>query len=559
MPPLPPFAAPSGAQIRIPTFLSPTAKRSPTRAPQNRDEERAARLKTTGGAEDGASSVTASQAPVAPEPEKKRRKSEKDKAKRRSTRGGQAAREADEDAPPAPPAAAPGPVAATSTAPAAPVTPAPTKRAPRLPRAAARSSTAAPAPAPASQLEEEAGERRLSGTRDAPSLAGKGYRRDSKEGAEPVLSAKGKGRESLAKATTAVEKGKGRAEEPALEKEEVNTKGPRRRSKAAPTSAADVTEDAPPAVPALAPAKKAPWRSSARPAASTAGTKKRPAAEPEPADEQPAPAAVAPPAKKRRQTTVVQPAPGPDVVEDVEEEVVTTAVPVPTKKARASTAGARKKGGKAAAVPADKPAERPRPASPPSSSPPSPPVPRAGPSRLRNAPQSPSPTDSASSSPPPAVKGTNKTPATKKDAPAGKTKQIRIATLRTRGNAGALNALDVVLGGSVRVLARAVDDTDDPRARKVLKAAHGRVQRALLSRSMLLSSHTRASKALAAAKARAKKLRGELLEVQRARGEVGRELAERERAWEREEREAAAVKETHGFLGALARASVHWR
>ncbi|GAA6051607.1 hypothetical protein JCM3770_003494 [Rhodotorula araucariae] len=550
MAPFPGFGAPAAAHIRIPTFLSPTAKRSPARAPANRDEARAARLRTAAGAEQWTSlsalaqaapaslahllgraaapapdPVTApARAPVS-EPEKERRVVSWDtegKGTRASSRGKAVQRNATAD---------PGPSTAPSRssggAASEPAASALAKPARRLPRAAVAASARAsagvpisapgpappipalapaPAHAPASQKDEDndtakAQKRRLSGTRDAPSLAGKGFRRESDSlGLARVAGAAAKevggtAQRQACKAVPRVEsarrkgaglgKGKGaeRAAVPAHGIQEVDAEAPRRRSTRGDAGAQAAVDEAaaPDPVPAPPAAPRPPWRRSsvssdaAAAAAAAAQAEKRPVA---PADEEPAPA---PQARKRRRTAIAKPTPAahPDLGEYGHEG----SPPGPANKAPKRTAVPRNQASAANDGAGDRAA----------------------------------------------------------DAGVGEKKQVRVATLRARCNTGALNALDVVLGGSMRVLSKALEGAADERETKALKIAHREVQRALLSRSTLLSSHAQTTKALRAAQKRARALRGALLAAQLARADVARALRAREGACERDGREARAV------------------
>ncbi|GAA5894672.1 hypothetical protein JCM8208_006042 [Rhodotorula glutinis] len=560
MPPFPAFGGPAQAPrhvIRIPTFQSPTRQRTPARAPQNRDEERQARLGRRGGtggsgeaqwasldqlAQAGPASLAHLLGPrkgVAPVPSAARTSGEAGEAAqakraRRSTRG--AAGRAGEDEGREGGAAAPvgsastssstAPVATASSSAAAAPAAAPT-RGPRIPRAALRrpgapflgpavpaaaalSSAPAPAPLAAPVPPHKSNAPPLdspppiqSGTSAAPSLAGKAYRRPS-DGARPSAAA------AAAAVGPVKEKpaGKRRRVEQVDERDEATSPSSKKvKAPAAPAGrraprAAGVTAKAPVV---LVPAAPSPHKAPVKP--STAG-KKRAAIEPaSPARKQPAaaPAPLRKEKKRAREETV-----GVNS-EDEDEAVQLALVGAPSPKAR-----------KRATVHDDeddmtivqrKPTKRPRarpvapaPPSPPPPSPPPPPRPKK--SSRAGIPPTPAATPaSASSSPPPQ----RQAPAKKKAASTAK--HVVVVTVRKGGNTGALNALDVVVGESATAFERLLDETDDTRGKKALKLLRKRVQDPLMNCSSLISTISSTSKALVAARARARKLRDELDEA----------------------------------------------
>ncbi|TNY21549.1 hypothetical protein DMC30DRAFT_196815 [Rhodotorula diobovata] len=573
MPPFPSFGSTApAAVIRIPTFQSPTHQRSPTRAPLNREEQRAARLGRRGGsgeaqqwtslgqlAQAGPASLAHLLAPrkgaavaCATRSEETDRRT---KSARRSTRG-PPAREAAHDAP----AGAAGPVASTSAAAPAPAptaavsgadAPPPRPRGPRIPRAALRRPVAppsparpvhapAPAPAPAPAVVCTAADRspqpprRLSGTLAAPSRAGKAFRRESAAAgsgapvpapasapAAAVLSAPAKRRRVEQVDVEEDEAdGAGAASEPDWGAQKgkvaaVDAPAPaaKRRPRAAGAAKVTGSAAAPDAQPVLEtrPAK-------ARPAAPR--PKKRAVLEPLLPPGEVVAAASSPQAKKRRRAPV---AGTKDATEAEREE----SSPVAKARKRTVSGGSsRAKKPETSTAPTKdetKPAKRARAKPAALASTMLSPAPPSSPPHVRSSP-APDPDATSSPRPPPRAAGRKK----KESAPVAAKEQLHIETLRSKGNAGAVNALDVVIDASKRAFDSLLDDTTGARARRALKLVRARVHSPLVECSALISTHAETSKALKAAKARTKELRAELEEVRAEREEVRAELAARE-------------------------------
>ncbi|GAA5917961.1 hypothetical protein JCM6882_001065 [Rhodosporidiobolus microsporus] len=142
----------------------------------------------------------------------------------------------------------------------------------------------------------------------------------------------------------------------------------------------------------------------------------------------------------------------------------------------------------------------------------------------------------------------------------GKGKQVRILTERVKGNKGRLNVFDVVAGGARKLLDRLGDDASDPRTAKALKQFSRTFRSSLVHRSSLLTSLHASHARVSTAKTRAKKLRLELLDAQRARAAVGARTVKAEAEWAEERREVETVSTLHGFLADLEKAAAdHWR
>ncbi|GAA6025158.1 hypothetical protein JCM10207_008918, partial [Rhodosporidiobolus poonsookiae] len=195
---------------------------------------------------------------------------------------------------------------------------------------------------------------------------------------------------------------------------------------------------------------------------------------------------------------------------------------------------------------------------------PSPPI--AGPSRLAHLPTLPpiaSSSSAANSPPPPTTKRKKALRARRSDESErvqdGRERRVRVATARLRGNKGRLNVYDVVGGGSRKLLDRLREEVSDARTLKALKQYTASLQHSFMSRSSQLSTLQSAQSRVSTAKSRAKKLRLELLEVQRARGEVAVQMDKGEREWREQRREAETVTATYDFFTALQQASVAWR
>ncbi|BGP27882.1 hypothetical protein Rt10032_c14g5224 [Rhodotorula toruloides] len=142
----------------------------------------------------------------------------------------------------------------------------------------------------------------------------------------------------------------------------------------------------------------------------------------------------------------------------------------------------------------------------------------------------------------------------------GKRKGAKVRTERLKGNEGKLNVFDVIAGGTRRALDQLIDEHgENPRMLKLLQRFASNVQSSLLSRSALLSTLTSQTRTLTSARTKSKKLRLELVETQRTRREVEREMRGREGEWEREESEAESLTSTHDFLAKLGAASTGWR
>lgn len=101
----------------------------------------------------------------------------------------------------------------------------------------------------------------------------------------------------------------------------------------------------------------------------------------------------------------------------------------------------------------------------------------------------------------------------------------------------------IALADGVNVLHR--DALQPSRALKSLSRYSINIQTLLLTRSDQLSTLASASSAVSAAKARAKQLRVELLDIQRARAGVGRSMREEEQDW----RESRKSEEASRDLG----------
>ncbi|GJN94094.1 hypothetical protein Rhopal_007168-T1 [Rhodotorula paludigena] len=547
-------AAPAQS-IRIPTFTSPTAQHK-TAVPVTREEARAARIKQPNSAnqwtslsalanagpsslahllgrrdEPTPSTSTTEPAEALPEPTKKpKRRSTVLPRKRTSLKASLPAPEPVQASPPVPTSsAAPAPTASTNAAAA--------------PRAAE-----GPVDPP----------RRLSGTSAAPSLAGKAYRRPSDPESSVTSTATAstaaapptqgtKRRRSSIKAKAQEEakrpqkedkgKGKGKAAEPddppAPESLQV------RRRKSSRAAEATGQDEAP--VPTTKKARRSSTRASAAAAVPDVGLsgvarnpgkgkdaaprpstlesdaeveREQPAASEADTRPSPPPQAAPPPAKRRRSSADRAPALA------AREESSASAEKGEGKKRRQPKSTATD----AAVVPAKKRRTSAASTSSSTSAPVSPPRARLS-RRKRPTPPSP-PTDDGQSD--------------VQDDPVAK-KAIRIATERLKGNKGKLNVLDVVAGGSKRLLERLQLNTKDARTLKLLKRFSAKVQGPLLERSALVSTFTSTSTSLSSARQRAKKLRQQLLEVQQARAVTRRELvaketellqAEKENEWE---------------------------
>ncbi|GAA5839808.1 hypothetical protein JCM9279_005173 [Rhodotorula babjevae] len=556
MPPFPAFGGPAQAPrhvIRIPTFQSPTRQRTPARQPTNREEERQARLGRRGGAGGSSEAQWASLdqlaqagpaslahllgprkgAAAAPEAGGSGEGGEaQTRRARRSTRGAagksgeEEVRSKDAAAPVASTSSSAAPVGTASSSAAAAPAAAPT-RGPRVPRAAVRRPTAPPpalaadaAPAPASApaptpappaaappppprkpaAVPHSPPRRLSGTSAAPSLAGKAYRRQSDAAARPA---------AAAAAEPAKEKAAGkrkRLEQVDERDEAVSSPAPSKKAKA---PAAPVGRRAPRAAGAAARAVSKEAAAVPSPRAATAAepstvSKKRAAAEPVlPAREEPA--APVRKEKKRAREAVVAEASGED--EDEAVQLALVGAPSPTARKRAAVRDEENDTAPVQLKPAKRPRARPaEPALDSAPHPSSPPPPtRTKKSSRAVAPSSPAPAPArTSSSPPP-----QRRPPAKKTA-ASTAKHLVVSTIRRRDNTGALNALDVLVGTNATVLERLLDETDDARSKKALKRLQKRIQDPLMNCSNLISTISSTSKALAAARARARKLRDEL-------------------------------------------------
>lgn len=247
----------------------------------------------------------------------------------------------------------------------------------------------------------------------------------------------------------------------------------------------------------------------------------------------------------------------------------------------------------------------------------------------------------ASTSRQPARRARSPTPDTSDDDDADDADQskkgVKVRTERLKGNKGKLNVFDVVAGGTRRMLDQLMcvrrptttsrfctearltfpvlflvthseEHGKNPRTLKLLQCFASSVQSPLLSRvrpahfltlqpsltlhvaqSALLSTLTAHTRALTSARTKNKKLRLELVEMQRARAEVEREMRRREEQWAREEKEAEVrsardcgwslaaqmrcasgleltpqegvqtITSTHDFLANLSAASSAWR
>ncbi|KPV73016.1 uncharacterized protein RHOBADRAFT_55258 [Rhodotorula graminis WP1] len=534
MPPFPAFGGAAQAPrhvIRIPTFQSPTRQRTPAREPQNRDEERQARLGRRGGAGEAqqwasldqlaqagpaslahllgprkGAAAAPSAAAVASATSGAGTEAHARRA-RRSTRGA-AGRTGEGEGGAAAQVASTSRSAASvdtasSSAPAAPAT-APT-RGPRIPRAAVRrpgppllgpvvpaaaaSSSApapvppvAPAPPPQAKALQQSPPRRLSGTSAAPSLAGKAYRRPSDVARPSTAAAVAPVKEKTA--------AKRRRVEQVDERNEASSPPPQAKKVKAPAApsapagrrvprAAGLTAKSPAVEVAAAPI---PHEAAVKP--STAG-KKRAAVEPAPlARKAPAPPAALPPATRKEKKRAREATPAAASEDEDEDEAVQLALvgaPSPKARKRAAVRDDEDEGDVTLSI-QFKPAKRPRarpaaPAlsSPPLPSPPRPPV-RSKTSSRAVAPPSPASAPArASSSPPPQLRQLVK----KKVASTAK--HVVVSTVRKRGNSGALNALDVVVGASATTFERLLDETDGRRSKKALKLLRKRVEEPLMN------------------------------------------------------------------------------
>ncbi|BGP20448.1 hypothetical protein JCM10213v2_008596 [Rhodosporidiobolus nylandii] len=204
--------------------------------------------------------------------------------------------------------------------------------------------------------------------------------------------------------------------------------------------------------------------------------------------------------------------------------------------------------------------------------------PLAGPSRLRprasasastsharlSSPRLPTPPP-LSSSPPPAAaqkkrKKRSSAASTEEQEDQGRAeRKVRILTERLKGNKGRLNVWDVVAGGSRKILDRLREEATDSKAKKALKGLEREVQRSYLQRSSLLTTLLASHTLMTSTKTRAKKLRLQLLEVQRERSALSLKTEEGLREWEKERREAETVSRTHAFLAGLEKAAGSWR
>ncbi|GAA5997683.1 uncharacterized protein JCM10292_001024 [Rhodotorula paludigena] len=539
-------AAPAQS-IRIPTFTSPTAQHK-TAVPVTREEARAARIKQPNSAnqwtslsalanagpsslahllgrrdEPTPSTSTTEPAEALPEPTKKpKRRSTVLPRKRTTPKASLPAPEPVQASPPVPSSsAAPAPTASTGVIAA--------------PRAAE-----GPVDPP----------RRLSGTPAAPSLAGKAYRRPSDpessvastatvRTAAASLTQGAKRRRSSMKAKAQEEakrlqkedKGKGKAVEPDGPPAPESLKMQRRKS----TRAAEAAEQDEAPVPTTKKARRSSTRASAAAAVPEVGPSgvarkraPRAAATGKDKDAAPQPAAPEPdagvePEQPAALEVDTPPSPPPQEAPRPAKRRRSSAARAPALAAREESSASAEKGeGKkrrqpkstatdAAAVPRKKRRTSAASTSSSTSAPASPP--RAGQSRRkRPTPPSPSTEDDQ-----PDVQ----------DEPVAK-KAIRIATERLKGNKGKLNVLDVVAGGSKRLLERLQSNAKDARTLQLLKRFSANVQGPLLERSALVSTFTNTSTSLSSARQRAKKLRQQLLEVQQARAGTRRELVAKE-------------------------------
>ncbi|GAA6042916.1 hypothetical protein JCM8097_002771 [Rhodosporidiobolus ruineniae] len=175
-----------------------------------------------------------------------------------------------------------------------------------------------------------------------------------------------------------------------------------------------------------------------------------------------------------------------------------------------------------------------------------------------SSPRLPTPPPLPSSSPTPARASTSRRRISTGSA-AGDGRQVRVLTERIKGNKGRLNVFDVVAGGSRKLLDRLRDDISETRALEAFNAYTRTLQSSFLSRSSLLTHLTASHSRVSTAKQRAKKLRLELLEVQRARAGVGAKMDAAEREWREKRKEKETVDKLHSFLTDLQEAAKSWQ
>ncbi|BGP35638.1 hypothetical protein JCM10296v2_007479 [Rhodotorula toruloides] len=619
MAPFPSFTGPpaEAKAIRIPTFRSPTAKTQPAPVPQNRDEARAARLKTSGEGQWASLDALASAGPSSlahllakrhpstfraiasssssrpkPTPEPSKKAAVARKSPRKSGARGDVGRTMDaaerigEAAPPLAvpskptkrlPRACASPTDSMSTADATPTVP---------PSAADNDHAPPPPPPPAASTSASTKKPRKSTAKTTKVASNEegdegGATKEKKplkrkSAAAAVIEEDGPADEAAkpAKERRSSVNGKGKAKE--AEQDSVEEDGEREEpivpvaKKAQPSS----TKKTEAAAVAHSRTQKEPKRRRSTRVAEPAAASPPPLSPPanEPADTTPADSA---PKKKRARKSVVQ----ADERDEVEQDE-----PKP-KKARRSAAKAgstvnakvksqgRAKGKEKAVATED--GERP-PEARRAIKRKRPDTTAAAATKAAKRRAEPSAASTSTSQNQPAASTSRQSarrarspnPITSDDdddddVDAGdksKKKGVKVRTERLKGNKGKLNVFDVVAGGTRRMLDQFIEEHGkDPRTLKLLQRFASNVQSPLLSRSGLLSTLTAHSRSLNSARTKSKKLRLELVETQQARGEVEREMRRREEDWAREEKEVEAITSTHDFFANLSAASAAWR
>ncbi|KAM0750836.1 hypothetical protein T439DRAFT_356575 [Meredithblackwellia eburnea MCA 4105] len=138
-------------------------------------------------------------------------------------------------------------------------------------------------------------------------------------------------------------------------------------------------------------------------------------------------------------------------------------------------------------------------------------------------------------------------------------KGVKITTDRLRTNKGKLNAVDVIFGRVAQLLRDKTAIASGGKTIRALQQYSALLQTSFLVHSDQLSTLAKRSAQVSSARGTARRIRTELLAVQRDRAKTGRRLSQEEEAWKTGRKRVQTTRDLHSFLGDLNAASVELR